>query len=428
MKSLGSRALLHNSGWAVAGQLLAASWQWIILVIQMQGLGAEQAGRTVLALAIIAPVFAFSNGQLGSLVATGHGTNRLLADYFYWRVLSSAAGLFVCLGVALALNRELFVLVTALATMKLVESFGELTHALHQRSERMERAALSQLVRAVLCIAVTAMVAESGGSAEACAWALVGGQLLTLLTVDVALAHASQKADEGIEVIARGTSLAALRSIGGASLSLSAVIGLNTLSFNLPRYWLAATSSPSTLAVFALISYLMTAGNMLYGSICQAALPRLARYKRESRPQFVRLSRLLVSVAIVMGAIGIACAVGPLPTIISWLYSTDYEQYRDVIVATMTATAILYLVSQSGCLLTSLGVVHVQSATTVIAVLVNVSACAVLVPRFGLLGGPLALGAAFVTKLLLQWGLVWRELRNWRYAHGGIGYLREVSG
>jgi O-antigen/teichoic acid export membrane protein len=138
---------------------------------------------------------------------------------------------------------------------------------------------------------------------------------------------------------------------------------------------------------------------MAIGAIAQAAVPKLARLHQHHHLKFLHLIGLVAIPAIVAGLIGISIAAMAGRVFLTHLYNSTYQEYTETFLWMMIAAAILYLVSVTGCALTSVRLFLHQASITTFSTVTTILACLILVPTHGLTGAAMSLCVGFLTKL-----------------------------
>jgi O-antigen/teichoic acid export membrane protein len=222
------------------------------------------------------------------------------------------------------------------------------------------------------------------GSIVAAGMALSAARIASLLLYDVPSGEPPVRTT-------RDNQLAILRT----ALPLGVVLMLVTLNSNLPRYAIERNFGPRELGAFAAAASFLTAGNTVVNALGQSATPRLARYfAAGDRHGFRWLMLRLTAISAALGAAGIAGALligGPLLRI---AYRAEFAQYSYLLAAVMVAAIPIYIGSTLGYAITSVRAFDAQLPLFALVVATCAVASWLLVPRWGLMGAPAALGIA----------------------------------
>ena len=388
--------------WSVLGQATSAISQWGILVIFVKYLDPDSVGQFAFALALAGPLFAFSNLQLSSILASDQSGEYAPSTYIMLRALTSLTAFLSLLVLIMvgSLGPTLGRAVLLIGLLKLCDSASDLMYGFLQQHERIDQVGLLQTLRGGVALAgVWWTVSLTHYVVPALVVLLICQVLLTTL-VDFRVLR-SQLAT--LDVLRALNPLhvewRACRRLLQTAFPMGLVIGLNTLNFNLPRYWIISSLGDAAVGVYAALSYVITGGNMAIGAIGQAAVPRLSRLYRSDRGGFHRLLTRLSIPAMAAGLGGIAAAILASDHILTALYNTSFIPHRQTFIWIMVGAAILYVISLSGCALTAARVFSGQAWITLAATGSTAVACHVLIPSYGLVGAAIAMAIGFSVKL-----------------------------
>jgi O-antigen/teichoic acid export membrane protein len=395
--------LWRSFSWAFAGNLVYTGCQWGMLVLLAKIGSPELVGQFALGLAITAPVFMLANLQLRAIQATdARGTYRF-GDYFALRLITTGLAWLIVAGLVLAGGhvREATMVVLVVALAKGFEAISDVFYGHFQGRERMDRVAVSSMIKGPLSLAALAGgIALSGRLV----WGVLGLALawaLVLLAYDLPAACADPPEPSGPRSpVEPCWDAPRLLQLAWSALPLGLVMMLISLSTNVPRYFIAERLGERELGLFAAMAYLMVAGNTIVGALGQAASPRLARDFAAGRvADFqARLARLLM-LGVVGGGMAIATVAAAGRPILAALYTPDYARRADVFLWLTVAAAIGGLASFLGYAMTAARQFWAQAPIFAGVVAVAAAACALLVPAQGLAGAAQACVIAAIVQL-----------------------------
>jgi O-antigen/teichoic acid export membrane protein len=380
-------SLRSNFAWTFAGNTAYAAGQWAILSLLAKLGSSEMLGQYALALAVTAPVVMLSHLNLRAVIATDTTCRHPFGDYLAVRAAATALGLLAIGAIALLTGPPpLALVILAAGIAQSAENASDTFYGALQRRERMDRIARSMIARAVLSAAAVGTVLWTTRSLVPAMAALAGARIATLL-FDV-------RTGERLAFTNTAGQFVILRT----ALPLGIVLMLVTLNTNLPRYAIERSLGTRGLGAFAAVASFMTAGNTVINALGQSATPRLARYFAESdRVGFRRLALRLGGMAAGLGAAGAAGAALAGAPLLRLLYRAEYTAYTGLLVAVMLAAIPIYIASMLGYVITSVRAFDAQLPLFCIVAASCAGASALLIPRHGLMGAPMALAiAAFV--------------------------------
>ena len=403
-------SLTRNFSWTLFGTGLYAFCQWGMLVVVAKLCSTNMVGQFALALAITAPVFVFAGLNLRTVQATDARGDFQFGDYLSLRLMSIAAALTFVFAIEIVSRHDVYLLfvVVMTAVAKALDLIGDTVFGLQQQHERMDRVAISLMIRGVLQLSAVAAAAYTTRNVF---WAVSGQaavSLVVLLTYDLKNAGRLHQFPWPTRNPARYPTLVRLatlqfgtwrniRALMRVSFPLGLVAMLGTLMVNIPRYFIESIAGTAKLAVYSAMGYIMIVGGMAASSLCQATAARLARYYVENLRQFRRLLLQLISIAAANGVIGVLAAVLWGRQFLAIMYRPEYAMYPSVFAWLMAAAGVSYVASVLGFGLAAARKFDVQLPVYICATLVTASACVPLVPRYGLQGAAWALLAGMLT-------------------------------
>ena len=403
-------SLTQNFSWTLIGTGLYVFCQWGMLVVLAKLCSTLMVGQFALALAITAPVFVFAGLNLRTVQVTDARRDFQFGDYLGLRLLSIAAALAVVFAIEVASGHDahLLLVVVMTAAAKALDLIGDTIFGLQQQHERMDRVAMSQMIRGVLQLSA---VAAGAYATRNLLWAVTGQaavSLVVLFTYDLRNAGRLHQFPWPTRNPARYPALVRLatlqfgsrrniRALIRVSFPLGLVATLGSLMMNIPRYFIERTAGTAKLAVYSAMGYIMIVGGMAASSLCQAAAARLARYYGENPRQFRRLLLQLIAIAAANGVIGVLAAVLWGRQFLTIMYRPEYAMYPPVFAWLMAAGGVSYVATALGFGLAAARKFDVQLPVYICAALVTAAACVPLVPRFGLQGAAWALLAGILT-------------------------------
>src|SRR5207248_261469 len=138
---------------------------------------------------------------------------------------------------------------------------------------------------------------------------------------------------DSTRVRARQSSFAAtVRGLAVAGLPLGLAQMLNSLSVNVPRYFLDRHAGEASLGIFAAIMYLLVVGRIVMAALAQSCLARLARFYADGdRKAFQALIFKQIGLALGFGAAGIIFSVLCGGTFLRLAYGREYAHYTGVL-------------------------------------------------------------------------------------------------
>jgi O-antigen/teichoic acid export membrane protein len=404
--------LRHNFSWTFVGNAVYALCQWGMLVVLAKLGSPKMVGQFTLGLAVTAPVIMFTNLQLRAVQATDAKRQYLFSDYFGLRLCATGFAMLVIAAIIVmseyGWETSLVILVVGLA--KAFESFSDVFFGLMQQNERMDRIAMSLMIKGPLSLLLLGIGIYVSGSVI---WGVVGLAVAwAIVLVGYDLRNGALMLNQMAQLQPRWQ-LKTLVKLVWLSLPLGFVMMLISLNTNIPRYFIERYLGEQELGIFAALAYLMVAGNIVVDALGQSASPRLAKYYATGNNIAFRMLLLkLVGIAALLGGTGILVALVAGRQILTLLYRPEYAQRADLFVWLMIVAVIGYMSSFLGYGMTAARYFFIQMPLFTVVTSTSAIACFWLIPNMGLLGGAIALLIGTVVQAGISVGVILHALHK----------------
>ncbi len=396
----------RNLSWTLVGNTVYSACQWGMLVAMAKLGTPEMVGLFGFALAVTAPVVMFLNLELRSVQATDAKLEYRFSDYLGLRLTTSAIALLVIVCVALFVSRSLetFLVVSAVGLAKGIESISDIIYGLFQNRERMDRIAVSMIVKGALGLAALGVTISRTGSLLSGVLALAAAWTAVLILYDIPCARVilSREAANGLSAaqdrrLTPNWNAAILRRLVSLSLPLGFVMVLVSLNVNIPRYFVQGYMGERPLGFFVAIAYLVVAVNTVVNALGQAASPRLAQYFADGANP--RAFRLLGAISVLSG-FGVLAVLVAGREILTLIYRPEYAEQADVFLWLVVAAGIggVGVILRYGAI--SARRFSPQLPLWIVIVGANALACLLLIPRHGLIGASVAMAVSACVQVL----------------------------
>jgi O-antigen/teichoic acid export membrane protein len=269
-----------------------------------------------------------------------------------------------------------------------------------QLRDRIRRVALSIAVKSVLSlIALGALLFATrdivwAGAGLFAAWACM------FVCFDLPAALRLSRDNSRATATPVGIRVRRLASLANLAAPLGIVAIAESLTVNVPRYFVEHYQGRAALGYYAAVAYFAIAPARVVTALGEAIVARLGDHYAVNAPGFVHLAKWFVGAVAGFGIAGIGVAALAGSSILSLLYRAEYSQFSNVLVLIMvyagissTATAIGYVMSASRQL-------RAQAIIGLASVGIAVFASRLLIPRYGLTGAAWALCIAASLQLL----------------------------
>lgn len=397
---------LHcNFAWTLAGNTVYSACQWAMLVLLARLSPPETVGRLALGFALTAPIFMLTGLQLRAVQATDARRKYLFGHYLALRLATTLLALSIT-GIAtivLGYRGETATVILVVAFAKSLEAVSDVLYGFLQQHERMDRIAVSMIIRGLGSLAAFGMMLYVSRSllwgliALATVWAVVLG-MYDVPSGRMILQVAANT--NGSSTLRPQWNTPLIGRLALLSLPLGVVMMLVSLNTNIPRYVIERYLGELDLGVFAALAALLVAGNTIVAALGQSAGPRLARYYAAADwVAFRHLLMKLLIIGVLLGTLGIAAALFAGKPLLELLYGYKYATYTKPFVWIAVAAAISYVQSFVGYAVTAARYFAVQAPLLVCVSISTAALCLWLVPTYGLLGASLALAGSAIIHL-----------------------------
>ncbi|MGE5178756.1 MAG: lipopolysaccharide biosynthesis protein [Bacteroidota bacterium] len=405
-------------GWTGVGNVGYAAFQWGMLIALTKLVEPAAVGQFGLGLAISVPVFMFTNLQLRSLQATRVSQRFQFGDYLGLRIVSSLAAL-ATIGVSVAVvgyRMQTALVVLAVALAKSLESIADTVYGHLQHHERMDRIAISMLLKGALSLVGLAAVIWATRSVFLGALAMAFASLVVLFAYDIPTAAGvsirSGEARTRREAATPRFRRSEATAIARLGLPLGVASLLLALAANIPRYVLERSHGESALGYFAALAHPTAAFSIVVSAFGQAATPRLAEFYRTNRAAFRKTVLSLCAVPIVAASAASAVVALLGPRLLTILYRAEYAPYFDAFLLLLASGAVWSLASVLGFAVTAARRLVGQAPISLFVGAVAAALSLAVIPVYGVRGAcmvSLATGAVSVVAYLAL--LLWRPAR-----------------
>lgn len=416
--------LRRNFSWTFIGNLIYSGCQWGMLVVLAKLGNPEMVGTFTLGLAVTAPVMMFSNLQLRDIQTTDAKNHYLFNDYLGLRLITTGLALPIILWITLATGYkgETAIVIILIGFAKGLESISDVFYGLLQKHEKMDRMAISVMMKGSLSLLMLSIGTYISGSIIWGVLGLVIAWACILLIWDIPsyrwLINKFTSEGEIPDSLEGRTAkprwqLGTIRKLIWLSLPLGLVMMLISLNANIPRYFLEHSLGKKELGVFAALAYLIVAGNMVVSALGSAARPRLAKYYAGGNVSaYQKLLLQLVAIACLLGLSGILVAWVAGGQILTIVYQPEYAKYTELLIWLMVTAGIGYVSSFLGEGMTAARYFRTQIPLFIVVTSTSAIASFWFIPKNGLKGAAIALMIAEIVRTIFTLGVIFHAVHR----------------
>jgi O-antigen/teichoic acid export membrane protein len=383
-------SLRSNFAWTLAGNLIYGGCQWGMLTTLAKLGNPSIVGQFTLGLAISAPVFVFTNLQLSAVQATDVRVGSGFGNYFTLRSLATAIGLalILCLLPFVGTSSSMRVVILLVSISKCLECMSEVTAGLLQREEQLKRVAISLMIRGALSVLVFSSAFAFTHEVESSIIGLCVVWASVLLLYDLPNVRRFGRFNESLIRFDR-RELWRLAMLG---LPLGWVSTFAILIVNIPRYFLQHYLGLADQGIYASLAYPVVAISLIVGALSVSVTTRLARlFASDDHRQFLGVLKKLSMLGVLTAAGGVPLALVLGRPLLIFLYRPEYADHVDLFAILIGTAGVGTVGTFFFCGLTAARCFRAQVPVQFAGMLIAVIASALLIPRFGLNGGGIAL-------------------------------------
>lgn len=404
-----ARSLRKNISWTTTGNIIYAACQWgTVTTVARIGTPA-MVGQFALALAITAPVMQFLSLNLRSIQATDAKQDFSFRDYFSVRSVAVVVALVVCAAIALLYEglTTTAVVIVIVAIAKVVDGLSDVYFGLFQQNESMRLVSQPMIMNGILSLVLMIVGLKFSGDIVVGTIGYALGSLIPMVILVIPAAKSLVSPSFPIGFRFTKTERHRHWSLVTLAFPLGLSMMLNSLTTNVPRYFIEAEGGEYSLGIFAAVSYFIVAGGTVVIALGQAISPKLSQHFAANRlDEFSRLLGTMVGVGILLGVAGAILSVFLGDQLLSLFYSREYADHAETLVVLSVAAAFSFAASFTGFGMTAMRRFAAQVPVALLVLAVSIIASAVLIPTHGILGAALAVLTSSIVLFLAMGSVV----------------------
>lgn len=426
--------LKKNFGWALFGNIVYQASKWLILIIMTKLLGVADVGRFALALAICTPVTTLSGLNLRIVQVTDVRENYKFGQFLALQIAMSSLSVLSIIALALIsrLDWSTAQIVIVLGLNQAAIVIRDVFLAFNQKYERMDTAAISKILVGTVTVVVMGVLMWISGSLLLGVLGMLIADLMVMLLWDIRATRRLIQSFTGIDSVDFMRPIFEARPmirLVWLSLPLGAAGVMNSVSMNVPRYFIAGFLGEEALGLFAPIVALAIAGNLAIHAATISVLPRLSRYYLENQRAFAILLAKLVGSALLLGVMGLVISFVLGKQLLTTLLTSEYAAHVDVFRWSMLFALVSYVMMALFCGVSAMRQFWAQSIGNALALAVTTAVAAILIPRYGLVAGVWSLTAGSLVLAIIAMALIIVRLHRRSFSlHRAIHPVGELGG
>jgi len=375
------KSLKHNVIWMFIGNAIYAFSQWFQISTISKLSDNNSLGNFTLALAIVSPVFMFSNLQLRGVQVTDTLEEWKFSDYFSLRFFSNLVSILFLIIVCLIVDVNIW-LILLLSLLKSIEGFSEIFNSRQQLNEQMRLVSISFILKGVSIIISTFIGLYFFKSIEIGLALAITINLLILCLND----YKNCKPLLSNQQIFKRDNIR-LKSLLIKAFPLGIVMLILSLNTNSLKYYVEYFLGTETQGVYSSLTYVIILGNFVLSAIAQTILPRLGKFYNEDQlTSFKSIAFKFILISIGIGTVSFIMSYIFADTILALLFNKKFLDYNILFKLIMFSTIFIYCASSLGYILTSMREYKVQPFINMTVLVSNLIFGYIFIRKYGING------------------------------------------
>ncbi|MEC0090751.1 oligosaccharide flippase family protein [Paenibacillus macquariensis] len=378
------------------GNITYAGAQFVIVILLNKFGSPENVGQYSLGLAVTAPIFMLSHLHLRSVLIIDRSGKYVFGDFFGLRLVTTTVAFTItasfCILSGIDWNTALVIFFISL--YRIVESLSDIILGIVQKQERLDQISLSRAAKGLLSILIFTFVFIPTQSLVLALFIMILGWLAITIGYDARKARAFTSL---VPIFNKGR----LWNLLIVSSPLGVVLALMSLNTNIPLYAISYFKGDYYLGVYASLSYMIVACNVVVTALGESITPRLARWHAAGRhKEFVSLLRRMVAMGV--GISAIACLIGWMfgQQLLTLLYSPNVAKEIGLFRWLLVSTLLVFVSSYLWYAITATGKFKAQIPLFLCTANTNGLACLIFVPEYGMIGAAMGASLALFVQMI----------------------------
>ena len=411
-------SLTKNFSWTFVGNIIYGASLWLMMTVLAKVFNHNPVplGKYALGIAVAQPIIIFSQLQLRSIQATDARHTHRFGDYLALRLVWTGLALLILVGTTVlgqrswhfgqafqtnAYPRDTALVILIIGIGMALDSISDVIYGLVQQHERMDRIAISMMMKGPLALLGLGLGAHFAHNVVIAVMGWPVASLIVLLGYDWRSAVQIQK-QAGVDDLKPIWDSRTLKTLTWLAMPLGITMMLTVVYNNVPRYAVEQFLGEGKLGILAALMSVIAMGKQIVNALGQSTAPRMAKYYAEGKDRlFLGLLLKLVAVSALLGVAAPVVAWFGGARLLTLLYTEQYSHYVTAFVLLLAGGGISYIGAALGCAATAMRLFKVQVPAVTGFMLVGLAACWVLVPRQGLIGAGNATIIASIAQVLI---------------------------
>jgi len=357
----------------------------------------EMVGQFALGLAITGPVAIFANMNLRAVQATDARGKYRFSEFLALRMITIflAMILIVLIVIFNGYERQSLLIILSIGLWKAVDSLADIFYGFFQKHEKMDLISKSMIIKGTISLVIMSACLYSTKTVVWGVFGVIFSSSFVLAIYDFGnyskmVRKVSQDTSRNIFNLVGVCKKSRINSVWRLaiySFPLGVVVGCLSLNSNIPNFLIEKFMGKENLGIFAALSYLLIAGQVVVGALGNTASPRLAYYyELNDLANFKKLLKKMINIGMSIGIFGLLIVVFFGENILGLVYGTEYEVYSNILVILVLGAIPMFVFGFLGTALTAMQCFKAQSLIHILRVVFVSVFSVILINAFGLYG------------------------------------------
>ncbi|OMD61531.1 oligosaccharide flippase family protein [Paenibacillus odorifer] len=378
------------------GNITYAGAQFVIVILLNKFGSSAIVGQYSLGLAVTAPIFMLSHLHLRSVLIVDSSGKYSFGDFLGLRLITTALAFTITAGFCImsGLDWNTALVIFFIGLYRIVESISDILLGIVQKEERLDQISISRMAKGLFSILIFILVFIPTQSLILALLVMIIGWLAITIGYDARKARIYTS----LRPLFNKRSLWSLLIV---SSPLGVVLALMSLNTNIPLYAISYFKGEHDLGIYASLSYMIVACNVVVTALGEAITPRLARWHAGGRhKEFVTLLSRMIAMG--LGFSAVACLIGWLfgHKLLTVLFSSDVAGELGLFHWLLASTMLVFISSYLWYAITATGRYKAQIPLFLCTAFTNGLCCLIFVPHYGVVGAAMGASSSLFVQMI----------------------------
>lgn len=381
---------------------LYAIYNWVILSFIAKFFDIETLGKYTFAIALVTPLYLFTNLQVRTLIITDIENKYKINDYYSFRILSNIFLLILLIILVFFFSIGDKWIILLFAIIKIVESNAEIINAYYQKIENMQNVAISVGLKSVLGIICFFLGVQIFNDIH---MALCMNFISSLSVYFFYDKRKFQKENFKLKLNYKKSNYIVYKNIFVYGLPLGLVMLLVSLNGNISKFIIENKLGTEKQGIYSALSYIIILGTFVSNAIGQAFVPRLSNYFLKNKLKlFLKIHLSFVFFNIIIGTLGVFIAFFFGEKVLLLFFNREISKYSDLLTLVMIIGLLNYFLTALGYTQTAMKEFKIQPYIGIINLLFQIGLIYLLIDDYGLYGVVYATILSYVLQIIITYG------------------------